>query len=116
LLNRNSIKIPLKAPSSLLIQFFPGMVIKLVIYLIIIIYLENELKCSSNGKFISAFNKFYGYFEIFTINNSFLTLNGNAENNLMNLSKIEGLHLLSSLQKIYAGCAISLEWNITKAE
>ena len=78
---------------------------------------ESEIKCSPNGKFISAFNKLYGFFEIFAINNTNINLNIPSDNSsLMNFSKIEGLHLLSSLQKIYYGCAISLEWSNTKDE
>lgn len=43
-------------------------------------------------------------------------LKNNSENDLMNISKIDSLHLLSSFQKLYGGAAISLEWDLTKNE
>lgn len=83
----------------------------------VILILECTIKSSSSGKLISVYNRLFGYFEIFLVVNKHLNQSdGQNSLNLMSFSNHETLHLLSSLKKVYSGCAIDLEWHNCKDE
>jgi len=74
--------------------------------------LEFDLRSSFDGKYFSIRYLKSGFFAVYAVTNKNIRLPKEADNLLV----VENLHPVGMVEKIYSGCACSLEWHQEKNE
>jgi len=73
---------------------------------------EFELRSNLDGRFFSIRYQKSGLFNIYAITNKNLSLPRESDN----LITLESLHPAGKVERIYTGCAVSLEWHQDRDE